>query len=356
LIITSATDIDKGISTMADWNYNMAVAIRKAQQQQREREEQQIHPPTNSQSASGSQNHSFETPPSSFNASHIQPQDYTHDTSPSFTIASSSQSPGSAKIEVYRLDFGKNRGKTLAECEPQYLQWLVKEKVPDSRPHLRAALDLHNATQAYLASQTLRSSQMSQASPSGQRVPLQPIPSSAENMNRPTAVNVPTMPFGKHKGQRVSELPPTYIKWMGEEIKSGRMHLDDPSLQASVEYFVRKLVKSSRGTKSSSYVPATLNVRVRSRKFRDPFTQEDLWITATDTRKFFAIGQQHISKLTMARDVGATKKRPIYWLKHIWEVKASLESTSAADKALDAFLSKNKAKEAAYLSGLGLTS
>lgn len=54
--------------------------------------------------------------------------------------------PISADAPPYVLDFGSHRGKTLTQCPPSYVSWLMKKDVGSSRPNLKASLVIFNET------------------------------------------------------------------------------------------------------------------------------------------------------------------------------------------------------------------
>jgi uncharacterized protein (DUF3820 family) len=97
-----------------------------------------------------------------------------------------SSMPPSSQSTQYRFDFGKHAGKTLDEIPAQYIEFLKREGIVESRPNLAVAVIRHEREQAQR--RRVGSSQ--------------------------SAPGTYTLTFGKHIGKTLRDVPSQYISWL----------------------------------------------------------------------------------------------------------------------------------------------
>jgi uncharacterized protein (DUF3820 family) len=93
--------------------------------------------------------------------------------------------PPSSQSTQYRFDFGKHAGKTLDEIPAQYIEFLKRESIVESRPNLAVAVIRHEREQAQRS--RIKSSQ--------------------------SAPGTYTLTFGKHIGKLLRDVPSQYVNW-----------------------------------------------------------------------------------------------------------------------------------------------
>jgi len=242
----------------------------------------------------------------------------------------------------YRLNFGKHKGKLLEECPRDYVDWLIRNDIPASRPDLREAIAQIKPT-------------------STTRPPTTPIPRHA--VTRESSSIQPGVPqsaaqtrganfavtIGKHTGKKLSEILTSYLHWLADN----PTYKPSPELRAALIDF---------GISSTSTKPTPLPLNVRNwnpplvqyapSKFREFFTEEDLWITTGDAKRFFSFSEEHLRIVPTLPGNSPYKTR--YWLYHVWDLARVCKGLNEAQRGLDGFLNKNRRREQEIWGEMGL--
>jgi uncharacterized protein (DUF3820 family) len=243
----------------------------------------------------------------------------------------------------YVLDFGKHRGKTLEQVEreaPSYIAWLIRENVGRSRPDLQEALDLHKSS----------CQEASSSSPT------------ASGGGSSRAGSDYVMPFGKHMGKKLSTLPPSYLDWLSDSISSGGFPTH-PELKTALQSIGISHAPSITSLNPHWTAPS---IHLAPSDFYDWMSQEPLWITDSDARKYFEVGRELFAELPRAyggefdlftgapNPFATARERERVWLVHVWDVVRTHKSRGVADEALGRFLEKNKRREQEIFDEMGL--
>jgi hypothetical protein len=175
--------------------------------------------------------------------------------------------------------------------------------------------------------------------------------------------------FGKHRGKLLDETPSDYIQWViRENVAAGRPDLREAldqyksraatnSSPAPVPIHVRGAFRSN-STSSSASASASLRadwiVPCLSHApsiFRD--FGEDLWISNGDTRRFFSLSAEEMSRLPLVSQNPAMG-RERYWLYHVWDLVRVCRGEREADEGLVQFLRRQRERLEAVWDSMGL--
>lgn len=123
----------------------------------------------------------------------------------------------------YRLTFGKHKGKTLDEFAQSggqgYIHWMVKESIPSKWPDLQKALDIYHSLR-HSGSEPGKDKKEARAGPlevTTPTTPIHPPPLRPKSDHSPPPTETSwdyVVKFGKHKGQKLSEIPDSYLRWL----------------------------------------------------------------------------------------------------------------------------------------------
>jgi uncharacterized protein (DUF3820 family) len=231
----------------------------------------------------------------------------------------------------YRFDFGKNKGKTLDECDPGYIKWLIKEDVAANKPELKAALAQHNSRKPQSAPKYIAS-----------RAPSTPT-RNANAQPASSKVSIPEVSsldyiftFGKHNGSRLRDVPDQYLRWLATNIKD---FTSVPELKTAFQALGIGTEQISGGPRPDWKPPSLSNIPYPQRdRFVEYITGETLWISDGDARKFFGLQLPYLIVLPRVSSTGRAR----YWLHHVWDMVKVHQSRPSADAALRSFLMKNQ--------------
>lgn len=157
------------------------------------------------------------------------------------------------------------------------------------------------------------------------------------------------LPFGIHKGRRLSEVPPKYVSWLKDNIDI-IPNLSNPALRAAL----LELSKiPSKAVKEVPKKPAWIPPSLRSAPYRfvDDWKGELIWIASSDAKKFFGMDTKILSQVPAVNN-RARRKR--YWLYYVWDLFKFSTSEAKANAAMEAFLNKNDERTEEIWDGMGL--
>lgn len=276
--------------------------------------------------------------------------------------------------QEYRLTFGKHKNQTLSSIPPDYLSWLVKEHIYDSKPVLRAALIAAN----YLAPtapdtppSTPRKRKVSDESeialpPSSQKK----LAISKEAKQNGTMLNYDgsayILDFGKHAGSKLRDVPSDYITWL---IRIG-VHEKRRDLATALReegMLAEDSARTADPANSSTWRAPSPHSAADSR-FHDPLTQSPRWISDADASRYFnlsdpllsnmgvyLVSEEHIKRSSEFGELVAVWKGPKRWLYQVYVCagRVGCDSPRGRDEALDEFLGKNRRREAEIMDSFG---
>lgn len=278
--------------------------------------------------------------PSSQHSSQLSPGN--QENTPPTSGATCTDTPTSSQTlpGPYRFDFGKHRGKILDECGQIYIDWLIKNDVPSSRPNLKDAL-------------AKRTSSLSTPSkPAVSRAPLTPLSSSnpqPTNLGLSYSIEARTrpgecvLPFGKYKGMKLDDIDDSaYLHWVAEQICEGSMKLD-PAL-------VKSLTDMGYTTSyNSGLTPLKPDYRSPDLDKAPTVFRENrgkgrcAWITETDVKIYFGVGPDYLARLPRANPNAAkSAAQATYYVYHVWDLVKEHGTKEMADEKRVAFSKKNR--------------
>lgn len=144
--------------------------------------------------------------------------------------------------------------------------------------------------------------------------------------------------FGKHKGKKLSEVPPDYMQWLEENALR-------PSLK---EALATILGGSTSSSITYSWTPPALSGA--GGRFYDYFEAGPIWVTRWDSTKLFKLDTAAMARLPNLND----KSRPKFGLYHVWDLAKTVLPPGVADRAVSSFLGKNKDVEEDIWGFMGL--
>jgi uncharacterized protein (DUF3820 family) len=125
------------------------------------------------------------------------------------TVAVALDAPTGASSWVF--DFGKHKGKTVADVaavDAGYLRWVVDQRVHVKRTELlKALVELgYTSVEADALKEDVKDAPVEEARPPREVVQEEPsVTLTQENF---------IMPFGKHKGKSLGDIPKSYLGWL----------------------------------------------------------------------------------------------------------------------------------------------
>ena len=315
--------------------------------------------------------------------------------------------------EPYRMTFGKHRGLTIQELSPGYRQFLIQEKAYNKYPDLKAALiageylqpvqsaaaepvspsrksealeqTVHSSSQTpqrpALSAGTGDENAAKPVSPTRKRKALeQTVPSSSQPSKRPAlsaglgnedatehtgnpqVADLYFLDFGKHKGERLPEVPPGYIDWL---INNG-VYTNRPALAAALKALGR--LDTLRPAPMDPKWKAPRVSEAKDRCFFDPLLNDPLWISDKDAATYFNLREPTLESagvhLVGRREMDAYSESGSLFVNNgrrrwLYPVFACAEHFSTASpgtarQALQRFLGKNKERESEIMAGMGL--
>jgi uncharacterized protein (DUF3820 family) len=232
------------------------------------------------------------------------------------------------------LTFGKHRNCKISdpEIKGSYLEWVATNTTFDPGPVCRAAV------QAYL------SSVASMAGP--EQEPQTSF--KAENTSDCIKSLGPDhiLDFGRHSGKRLRDIPASYLTWLIDNHALAR--------ELSTAIIALGITPAIPGPRKPDWRPPKIGSAPR--QFRDWLTNEDLWISKSDARKYFGLRPNLLEGLPMfmSRAVSYQGKIAKYWLFHVWDLRRVMTTKAAADVALKGFLEKKEEAFDDICAGMGL--
>jgi uncharacterized protein (DUF3820 family) len=212
-----------------------------------------------------------------------------------------------------------HKGKLIEECPPNYIQWIIKKDIAARRPDLREALALYDLSASAPRTPI--------AAPADDLVKNEPASSPPKSLGADYII-----PFGRHKGKRLSEIPQPYLYWLTDNTTLNP-DLSACLLSMGISPAIRGPLKADWKPPSLAHAPF---------KFRDCYSNENLWISRGDARKYFGLGADLLDGLPAVGRVKPGAGSPRFWLYHVWDLRRVMSSRSDADSALITFLAKNE--------------
>lgn len=254
--------------------------------------------------------------------------------------------------KVYRLNFGKHAGKTLAECPEGYTEWLVRDKVGKDRPDLQKALEKHVSESFYpeLLSSVHAQLYNNATSPSSSSASSGTIYNSSPTPKSPVKRQVRRGPyvfdFGTHVGKTLAEVPKTYIIWLlQQQILHDNLELKQAMLEEGFIDQTKDPLQTYRIDKWEA--PGVHKAPVH---FYNRETDEYLWIQPLDISKFFHMDEKFIRGLPLVDD----SKEKKYFLYHIYELAKRFGDPDLADVGLDDWFSWKGSLDDEAIAALGV--
>lgn len=276
------------------------------------------------------------------------------------------------------MTFGKHVGKHLYELPPGYRAWLVGKGIYADKEDLKAAL----MKGKYLAPTTgiepaptspTRKRKLSESESENPPSSAKKLAISKEARQNGTMLNYDgaayILDFGKYAGQKLRNIPPTYIDWL----IATNVHGKRPDLAAALRedgFLVENLTPD---TLDPSWWAPSVHETSDSRFF-DYATESPRWISDVDASRYFRLGEPLLSdagvylvseaelrRNTEFSELLAFPKVPIRWLYQVYacaerygSVGAVIGGVTAAERALRDFLGKNKRREREIWDAMGL--
>jgi uncharacterized protein (DUF3820 family) len=169
-----------------------------------------------------------------------------------------------------------------------------------------------------------------------------------ESSLQPEAPQAPThhtsgadyvLTFGRHKGQKLSQVPTSYLRWLSENVT-----YPAPVLTAAL--FDLGFTKDVTTFMEVDWIPTPLPDVPEGfhewRKLQGGLKSEDtvMWITRSDTERYFNLSDeilqiQQVPKLPSSKIYVASGSR--YALHHVWDLARVYFRREAADEFLTEF-------------------
>lgn len=279
------------------------------------------------------------------------------------------------------MTFGKHKGQSLQDLPPSYLSWLISQEIYVGKDDLTIALIERN----YLSPRTATES--ASTTPPKKRVnsleTQSPILSSSvtkftiskEAKRNGTMLNYDgtayILDFGKHAGQKLSHVPPTYMDWLiATNVHHQRLDLAAALREGGMPGLSEEsLMSMSRDI----VVERASNPHMASdNRFFEPITLSTLWISDADTYRYFGLSEPLLTdmgvnlvseqKLRRKMEFGELVtifEGPKRWL---WQVYVCVERCGGlggagggdgVDEALGRFLGKNGRREREIWDAMG---
>lgn len=201
--------------------------------------------------------------------------------------------------QPYRMPFGKYKGQTLEEVPASYRAWLISQGIYVGKDDLKAALINGN----YMASTNLRREPASATPPKKRRLSatdpgVPPIKAkklaiSQDAKRNGTMLNYDgtayISDFGKHAGQKLRDVPKTYVDWL----ISTNVYEKRPDLAAALRE--EGLLVDDYSCESSDLKWRAPSIHEADSRFHESLTQAPLWISDTDASRYFRLGEPLLS-------------------------------------------------------------
>ena len=324
---------------------------------------------------------------------------------------------GRTRDEPYRMNSGKYPGLTIQELSPAYRRYLIREKIYDNYPDLKAALITGGflpPTQSAApepASPTRKRKAMEQTVPSSSqffkkpalsaeprneditehsepvsparkgKTPEQTAPSSSQHptlpassaglvhehatshLGKPQVEDLYIFDFGKHAGKRLREVPSRYISWLiNEEVYTNR-----PALATALRALGRLDAAPWPSLRDSTWKAPHFS-EAQEQCFFDPYLDAPLWISDQDSARYFNLRGPTLASagvyLVSSEELESYSEFGSMFVKcgghrrWLYPVFACAEHFNTAiprtaRQALQKFLDKNKKRETEMMDELG---
>jgi len=176
--------------------------------------------------------------------------------------------------------------------------------------------------------------------------------------------------FGKYAGQKLRNVPRTYIDWLiATNVHEKRLDLAAALREEGflMENYTPDILESTWRA------PNVHEATFMDTRFYDPLTQSPLWISDLDASHYFRLGEPLLSEAgvysvseadlrrsTEFRELLTFPKAPIRWLYQVYACADRYRSVgdatgggSAVEKAFRDFLGKNRRREHEVLPAMG---
>lgn len=175
--------------------------------------------------------------------------------------------------------------------------------------------------------------------------------------------------FGMHKGKLLDETPPDYIQW----IIKANIAASRPDLREALDQYKSRAATNSspasvliqardvfKNNSTSSSTPASVKVqadwilpRLSHAPSRFRAFGEDLWICNRDTRRFFSLSAEEMSRLPLVSK-NPEMGRERYWLYHVWDLARVRRGKKEADEGLGQFMRRHRGRLEDVWDSMGL--
>jgi uncharacterized protein (DUF3820 family) len=280
----------------------------------------------------------------------------------------------------YRMTFGKHVGKHLHELPPDYRAWLTGQRIYENKEDLKAALMKGKYLAPVVKSEPspitpprkrkLSETESVAAPPSAKKLAISQEAKCKGTMpNDDGAAYI--LSFGKYAGQKLTDVPPTYIDWL----MATKVHDQRPDLAAALRKEGLLVENHTPDTIDPIWrAPTVHEAEFMDTRFFDDITQSPLWISDIDVSRYFRLGEPLLSKAGVYLVTEAALRRSteyvelltfpkgnVRWLYQVYacagrygSVGAAADGRSGVEKALRDFLGKNRRREREIWLDMGL--
>ncbi len=282
--------------------------------------------------------------------------------------------------QPYRMTFGKHLGKPLDELPSGYRAWLTSQRIYADKDDLKAALIKGKYLAPIAESEPLPATPTKKRKLSETESAIPPssakkLAISQEAKRNGTMLNYDgaayILDFGKHAGEKLRNVPRTYIDWLvATKVQEKR-----PDLAAALREEGLLVENHTPDTLDPTWrAPTIYEATFMDGRFYDHATQSPLWISDVDASRYFRLGEPLLSqagvRLVSERDLRRSTeyeelltfpKGNVRWLYQVYacarrygSVGAAADGSGAVEKAFKDFLGKNKRREREIWVDMGL--
>ncbi|KAL8788312.1 MAG: hypothetical protein Q9195_007368 [Heterodermia aff. obscurata] len=289
----------------------------------------------------------------------------------------------------YKLTFGQHKRKTLQEAGPRYCAWLVRDKVYDDKPSLKAALIAANHLQPDSDPFTPPSTP-TPATPSSRKRRAEfdgemdgspsirrKVAISREARRNGTMLNYDgsayILDFGKHAGANLQHVPRDYVDWLIDEgIPDKRPDLKSALREQGFLPVQQETPPNSQecSQETPEWIPPNIR-ETRDARFFQRHYPDPAWISDADAVRYFGLTPPELSKRGVCPVTETDIKREAEfselvsvtkdgkrWLYQVYKCADKFggvpSERGTADRALEDFLSKNRRRQEEIWDAMGL--
>lgn len=282
--------------------------------------------------------------------------------------------------QLYRMTFGKHVKKHLHELPPGYRAWLIGQRIYADKGDLKAALieakylDPSAETEPSPTTPT-KKRKLSETESAIPPSSAKKLAISQEAKRNGTMLNYDgaayILDFGKHAGQKLRDVPSTYIDWL----VTTNVHDKRPDLAAALREEGLLVENYTLDGLDPTWRPPTVyEANFMDSRFYDHFTQSPLWISDVDASRYFRLGEplllatgvHLVSEADLRRsteygELLTIPKGNVRWLYQVYacagrygSVGATADGSDPVQKAFKDFLGKNKRRDCEAWDTMGL--